>query len=72
MVSVVSALFALFLSIGSSRKSGRNQGVSTHTRVARSISVKDVIAVLEREPQMSKSTLVYRLYEKTRSEAAAE
>ncbi|KAB2044992.1 hypothetical protein ES319_D01G130100v1 [Gossypium barbadense] len=57
---------------GSSRKSGRNQGVSTHTRVARSISVKDVIAVLEREPQMSKSTLIYRLYEKTRSEAAAE
>ncbi|MBA0607053.1 hypothetical protein Godav_019420 [Gossypium davidsonii] len=72
MVSVVSSLFALFLSIGSSRKSGRNQGVSTHTRVARSISVKDVIAVLEREPQMSKSTLIYRLYEKTRSEAAAE
>ncbi|KAL1185682.1 hypothetical protein V6Z11_A01G129500 [Gossypium hirsutum] len=57
---------------GSSRKSGRNQGVSTRTRVARSISVKDVIAVLEREPQMSKSTLIYRLYEKTRSEAAAE
>ncbi|TXG74575.1 hypothetical protein ES288_1Z032100v1 [Gossypium darwinii] len=72
MVSVVSSLFALFLSIGSSRKSGRNQGVSTRTRVARSISVKDVIAVLEREPQMSKSTLIYRLYEKTRSEAAAE
>ncbi|KAA3466935.1 Transcription initiation factor TFIID subunit 4 [Gossypium australe] len=57
---------------GSSRKSGRNQGVSTHTRMARSISVKDVIAVLEREPQMSKSTLIYRLYEKARSEAAAK
>ncbi|KAE8679908.1 hypothetical protein F3Y22_tig00111393pilonHSYRG00089 [Hibiscus syriacus] len=54
----------------SSRKSGRNQGVSTC--VARAISVKDVIAVLEREPQMSKSTLIYRLYDKTRSEAAAE
>ncbi|KAK6277599.1 hypothetical protein POUND7_017922 [Theobroma cacao] len=29
-------------------------------------------SVLEREPQMSKSTLIYRLYEKIRSEAAAE
>ncbi|KAL4309269.1 hypothetical protein GQ457_01G010590 [Hibiscus cannabinus] len=57
---------------GSSRKSGRNQGVSTYTSVARSISVKDVIAVLEREPQMSRSTLIYRLYERTLSEAAAE
>ncbi|KAE8704142.1 hypothetical protein F3Y22_tig00110458pilonHSYRG00041 [Hibiscus syriacus] len=57
---------------GSSRKSGRNQGISTYTSVARAISVKDVIAVLEREPQTSKSTLIYRLYEKTGSEAAAE
>lgn len=40
------------------------------TKVARAISVKDVIAVLEREPQMSKSTLIYRLYEKVRSNAA--
>ncbi|XP_022768669.1 transcription initiation factor TFIID subunit 4b-like isoform X2 [Durio zibethinus] len=57
---------------GASRKFGRNQGVTPHARVARTISVKDVIAVLEREPQMSKSTLIYRLYEKTGSEAAAE
>ncbi|GMJ02584.1 TBP-associated factor 4B, TBP-associated factor 4 [Hibiscus trionum] len=57
---------------GSNRKSGRNQGASTYTSVARSISVKDVIAVLEREPQMSRSTLIYRLYEKTCSEAATE
>ncbi|XWS14779.1 hypothetical protein CRYUN_Cryun35bG0037700 [Craigia yunnanensis] len=60
------------LASGASRKFGRNQGVTPHVRVARTISFKDVIAVLEREPQMSKSTLIYRLYEKTRSEAAAE
>ncbi|XWS25534.1 hypothetical protein CRYUN_Cryun27aG0076400 [Craigia yunnanensis] len=52
------------LAPGASRKFGRNQGVTPHTRVARTISVKDVIAVLEREPQMSNSTLIYRLYEK--------
>lgn len=44
------------------------------TGVARTISVKDVIAVLEREPQMSKSSLIYRLYEKIKpgSDAATE
>ncbi|KAK8643081.1 hypothetical protein V6N13_012396 [Hibiscus sabdariffa] len=46
---------------GGSKKFGRNQGVTLtpHTRMARTISVKDVIAALEREPQMSKSTLIY-------------
>ncbi|KAL6502798.1 hypothetical protein OROHE_023966 [Orobanche hederae] len=52
------------------RKVGRNQVVVP--RVARSISVKDVIAILEREPQMSKSTLLYRLYNKVIAEAAVE
>lgn len=42
------------------------------TRVARNISVKDVISVLEREPQMLKSTLIYRLYDKVRTDAATE
>ncbi|OIT22783.1 PREDICTED: transcription initiation factor TFIID subunit 4b isoform X2 [Nicotiana attenuata] len=56
---------------GAVRRAGRNQ-VITQTRIARSITVKDVIAVLEREPQMSKSTLIYRLYEKARSNASAE
>ncbi|XVE55784.1 hypothetical protein DITRI_Ditri03aG0185100 [Diplodiscus trichospermus] len=60
------------LASGASRKFGRNQGVTPHASVARTISVKDVIAALEREPQMSKSTLIYSLYEKTCSEAAAE
>ncbi|KAF8410182.1 hypothetical protein HHK36_002704 [Tetracentron sinense] len=57
---------------GMIRKFGRNQVIVPQTRVARSISVKDVIAILEREPQMSKSTLIYRLYEKVRADAAAE
>ncbi|GMI83144.1 TBP-associated factor 4B, TBP-associated factor 4 [Hibiscus trionum] len=59
---------------GGSKKFGRKQGVTPtpHTRVARTISVKDVIAAMEREPQMSNSTLVYSLYEKTCSESKAE
>lgn len=48
---------------GTIRKFGRNQDVSP-PRIARSISIKDVVSVLEREPQMSKSTIIYRLYEK--------
>ncbi|KAK2388129.1 TBP-associated factor 4B [Trifolium repens] len=47
------------------RKFGKNQSPGSQTCIARSISVKDVIAVLEREPQMSKSSLLYRLYERT-------
>ncbi|CAH8299132.1 unnamed protein product [Eruca vesicaria subsp. sativa] len=41
------------------RRFGRNHG---SPKVVRSISVKDVIAVVEKEPQMSRSTLLYRLY----------
>uniref|UniRef100_A0A7N0UVR3 RST domain-containing protein n=1 Tax=Kalanchoe fedtschenkoi TaxID=63787 RepID=A0A7N0UVR3_KALFE len=51
----------------SARKVGRAQAVLPPTRVDRSISVKDVIAVLEREPQVSKSPLIYRLYNKVRT-----
>lgn len=43
------------------RKVGKNQSSSLQPKVVRTISVKDVVAVLEREPQMSKSTLMYRL-----------
>ncbi|XP_054812383.1 transcription initiation factor TFIID subunit 4b-like [Prosopis cineraria] len=57
---------------GTARKLGRNQGIAHQTRVARSISVKDVIAALEREPQMSKSPLIYSLYERIHSDALAE
>ncbi|XP_019058007.1 PREDICTED: transcription initiation factor TFIID subunit 4b-like isoform X2 [Tarenaya hassleriana] len=58
---------------GAGRKLGKNQGSTTaHPKVVRAISVKDVIAVLEREPQMSKSTLVYRLYNRISSEGSPE
>ncbi|TVU46473.1 hypothetical protein EJB05_06013, partial [Eragrostis curvula] len=42
------------------------------TKVARSVTVKDVIAALEREPQMSKSSLLFQLYGKSSAESAAK
>ncbi|CAK9205955.1 unnamed protein product [Sphagnum troendelagicum] len=42
----------------------RQPGTQQAGRPQRSIMVKDVIAFLEREPQMSKSKLLYRLYER--------
>jgi transcription initiation factor TFIID subunit 4 len=57
---------------GAVRKVGRNQVIVPQARVARKISIKDVIAVLEREPQMSRSTLIYRLYERIHSDATME
>ncbi|KAL7175597.1 hypothetical protein ACSBR2_029236 [Camellia fascicularis] len=63
---------AAVMTAGMNRKLARNQVVVPQTKVARTISTKDVIAVLEREPQMSKSTLIYCLYEKMRAEAVAE
>ncbi|CAL0332753.1 unnamed protein product [Lupinus luteus] len=59
-------------SSGAARKHGKSHALASQTRVARSISVKDVIGVLEREPQMSKSPLIHRLYEKIHSDAPAE
>ncbi|CAI8599320.1 unnamed protein product [Vicia faba] len=62
-------------SLGSSasgRKFGKNHSPGSQTRIARSISVKDVIAVLEREPQMSKSSLLYRLHERIHSDTSTE
>nr|GMD89165.1 transcription initiation factor TFIID subunit 4B-like isoform X1 [Ipomoea batatas]GMD89166.1 transcription initiation factor TFIID subunit 4B-like isoform X1 [Ipomoea batatas] len=56
---------------GDDRNVGRNQLVP-QTRVGCSITIKDVIAVLEREPQTSKSTLIYRLYERICSDGLAE
>ncbi|KAG6406865.1 hypothetical protein SASPL_134477 [Salvia splendens] len=47
--------------LASSTTSTRDQAIKP-PQVARTISVKDVLAVLEREPQMSKSALLYRLY----------
>ncbi|KAG1347879.1 transcription initiation factor TFIID subunit 4b [Cocos nucifera] len=56
---------------GGMRKPGR--GLATMPpKVACHISAKDVIVVLEREPQMSRSALIYRLYERMPSDSAAE
>lgn len=57
---------------GVARQFGRNQATELPPRVARRISIKDVIAVLEREPQMAKSTVIYQLYERMRADAAVE
>lgn len=62
----------LFFPTGTVRKFGKNQVMVPQTRVARSISVKDVISVLEREPQMSKSPLIYCLYEKNQSDSVSD
>jgi transcription initiation factor TFIID subunit 4 len=42
------------------------------TKVARSVSIKDVVAALEREPQMSKSSLLFRLYGRPLTEPSAK
>lgn len=65
---VLSLIVDSLLSAASVRKVARNQIIVP--QVARSISVKDVIAVLEREPQMSKSNLIYQLYDKIGVDAA--
>ncbi|CAN0840743.1 Transcription initiation factor TFIID subunit 4b [Linum grandiflorum] len=50
----------------SGRNFGRNNGAAGQLREDRSLSIKDVIAVMEREPQLSKSRLIYKLYDKIR------
>jgi len=45
---------------------------SAHMKVARSITVKDVVAALEREHQMSKSSLLFRLHGGQPTEPAAK
>ncbi|KAI3812988.1 hypothetical protein L1987_17701 [Smallanthus sonchifolius] len=57
---------------GPVRKSMRNQELPKSGSVPRTITVKDVISVLGREIQMSRSTLMYRLYEKVRSDSVSE
>ncbi|XP_057518737.1 transcription initiation factor TFIID subunit 4b isoform X2 [Amaranthus tricolor] len=57
---------------GGARQSGRSQVVVPPPRIAPRISVKDVISVLEREPQMAKSTMIYKLYNKLHADPAAD
>lgn len=50
---------------GSMNRQGRGPFAVPHSKgPQRTISVKDVICVLEREPQMTKSRLIHRLYER--------
>ncbi|XP_065013222.1 transcription initiation factor TFIID subunit 4b-like isoform X2 [Musa acuminata AAA Group] len=56
---------------GGTRRFGRKNALESHPKVARNVSLKDVIAALEREPQMSKSSLIYRLYERLSSNSSA-
>lgn len=52
---------------GAGRGGGiRRTGTGQAGRQPRTITMKDVIALLEREPRMSKSPLLYRLYERER------
>ncbi|XP_062203642.1 transcription initiation factor TFIID subunit 4b-like [Phragmites australis] len=53
---------------GGMKRPGRAQ----FTGPQRTISVKDVISVLEREPQMTKSRLIYRLYERLPGDSTAD
>ncbi|XP_074309425.1 transcription initiation factor TFIID subunit 4b isoform X2 [Silene latifolia] len=57
---------------GAMRQGGKYQENTLPPRIAPSISIKDVIAVLEREPQMAKSTLVYRLYDRSKPHAPTQ
>ncbi|CAI0451824.1 unnamed protein product [Linum tenue] len=50
------------------RKFGTSQVAGAQFREVRSLTIKDVIAVMEREAQLSKSTLIYKLYERIRSD----
>jgi hypothetical protein len=65
-------VLVILLPTATARKFGKNQSPGSQTRIARNISVKDVIAVLEREPQMSKSSLLYRLHERIHSDTSTE
>ncbi|KAK1433433.1 hypothetical protein QVD17_10343 [Tagetes erecta] len=60
---------------GRIRKSVRNQDLGQSgdsIPFSRSVSVKDVISVLEREIKMSRSTLTYNLYEHVHSDSVSE
>ncbi|KAL2940856.1 Transcription initiation factor TFIID subunit 4b [Bienertia sinuspersici] len=57
---------------GIARQGGKSQVPEQPPRAAPRISVKDVIAVLEKEPQMAKSTIIYRLYDKMHADPAAD
>ncbi|KAJ0913533.1 putative transcription factor Hap3/NF-YB family [Helianthus annuus] len=68
----MTTLGAITANPGPVRKITRNQELVKGGSIPRTITVKDVISVLGREIQMSRSTLIYRLYEKVRSDSLSE
>ncbi|KAI0498068.1 hypothetical protein KFK09_021309 [Dendrobium nobile] len=52
---------------GGMSRHGRSIGNLSNPKIDRTICIKDAIAALEREPMMSRSTLLYRLYERRSS-----
>lgn len=64
--------FAAF-GTGGMKSQGRGTFAERHSHgPQRTVSVKDVISVLEREPQMTKSRLIYRLYERLPGESTTD
>lgn len=57
----------MLVSTGAVRRPGRSQMAAPQTGASRLISIKDMISVLERETRMSKSTLIYNLYNRVPS-----
>ncbi|PKA58163.1 hypothetical protein AXF42_Ash012886 [Apostasia shenzhenica] len=49
---------------GAGKKSSRIQAGMPQIKMPHSISLKDVISALEREPQMAKSAFIYRLFQR--------
>ncbi|KAF7079647.1 hypothetical protein CFC21_083849 [Triticum aestivum] len=58
---------------GGTERQGKGSFANRHSHgPQRTVSVKDVICVLEREPQMTKSRLIYRLYERLPGESTTD
>lgn len=64
-------LFLCLLVIGTKSRVGENQSARPQSKVVRSVSIKDLLATLEREPQMAKSALTQRLRERIHSDGTA-
>ncbi|CBI22477.3 unnamed protein product, partial [Vitis vinifera] len=57
--------------VGTKSRVGENQSARPQSKVVRSVSIKDLLATLEREPQMAKSALTQRLRERIHSDGTA-
>ena len=70
---VIAKLFELMICMITLVSGGmKRPGRTPFAGPQRTISVKDVICALEREPQMTKSRLVYRLHERLPGDSTAD